>query len=159
MRLINSILILLICLVAFSGPSYADDFDVDVKVEEVNFGDFDSMSHTPIDATGSIKISFKGDDDDEGSGAIFRIKLDAGIYSGGIANFHPRKMSSYNDNTLNYNLYIDAACTKVWGDGTDDTYTHTHTSNDNATIFARIPPRQNVRVGRYSDRVTVTIEW
>jgi spore coat protein U-like protein len=89
-------------------------------------------------------------------GAIIVVQLGAG--SAGA--FSPRTMLRSGE-PLNYNLYLDAARTQVWGNGTSGTSTH---SNSNFALFpvvvpiyARIFAGQNVTVGSYSDTVVATI--
>ncbi len=82
------------------------------------------------------------------------VKLDPGRGSGG--NFTARKMDGAGNN-LNYNLYIDAAGTKIWGDGTGGTFAQPGGSN--LIIYGRIPPLQKVKPGAYSDSVIVIVEW
>jgi spore coat protein U-like protein len=63
---------------------------------------------------------------------------------------------------LNYNLFVNAGRSTVWGDGAPGTSTvflknvkKNHPAV--ATIYGRVPPGQNVSVGSYSDSLTVTI--
>jgi len=82
------------------------------------------------------------------------VKLDPGKHSGGL--FNPRKMLGEED-YLEYNLYVDAACTKIWGDGTGSTFIRT--GAESITVYGRVPPRQKVRPGAYGDSVTIIVEW
>ena len=85
------------------------------------------------------------------------------LSKGGSATFSPRTLNSGTD-TLNYNLYRDAARTTIWGDGTGSTASYTqvglpNNTAQNLTIYARIPAAQDVRAGTYTDSVTVTIDF
>jgi spore coat protein U-like protein len=64
---------------------------------------------------------------------------------------------------LRYNLFIDAARTIVWGNGTGGSSTLSRsvdrTSPWTASIYARVPQRQNVSVGSYSDNITLSIDF
>ncbi len=64
---------------------------------------------------------------------------------------------------LNYNLYLDAARTSIWGDGTGGTALFTVAIPSgkavNVTIFGRIPAGQDVAAGSYSDSIVVTIQF
>lgn len=75
-------------------------------------------------------------------------------------------------NTLNYNLFIDAANTQIWGDGTGVSVTNpanapTNTffgngTAQNYTIYGKIAsPAQNVPVGTYTDTggITITVNF
>ena len=72
------------------------------------------------------------------------------------------QQSSGND-ALSYNLYIDAARSTIWGDGTGGSSTQTinmtgsHPST--LSIYGRVPPLQDVSMGSYSDSVMVTINF
>ena len=67
-------------------------------------------------------------------------------------------------NTLTYNLYLNAAETQIWGDGTGGSVI------DNATITALLgtvtvtayglmPAAQDVSPGAYADTITVTVSY
>jgi spore coat protein U-like protein len=62
---------------------------------------------------------------------------------------------------LSYNLFVDAARNQVWGDGTvADGVTVRGVARGTPrelTVFGRVPPRQNVSAGTYSDAITVTV--
>ena len=66
---------------------------------------------------------------------------------------------------LSYNLFVDAARTAVWGDGTSGTTNYTRSNppangnNVNVTIFASIAAAQDVSAGSYSDSVSVVINF
>ncbi|WP_407809904.1 spore coat protein U domain-containing protein, partial [Staphylococcus aureus] len=63
---------------------------------------------------------------------------------------------------LNYNLYTDNARTIVWGDGTGGTSKVSTPLNGllsfsvSVPVYGRIPARQWVAAGPYSDSVVVT---
>jgi spore coat protein U-like protein len=82
---------------------------------------------------------------------------------GNSSTFFPRAMSKVGD-TLAYNLFLDAPCTTVWGDGTSGTSVYSAGPpadglNYIVTIYGRIPARQNVRGGHYSDSIVVAIDF
>ena len=114
----------------------------------------DPLVSSPLDTTGDINVTCD-------NGTSFTIKLNPGQNSGG--SFQPRSMiAPGNDKKLNYNLYKDSTRIQIWGDGTGSTYTQSGIGTgamQKITVFGRIPARQNVSVGSYSDMVTVTVEW
>ena len=66
--------------------------------------------------------------------------------------------------SLTYNLYRNAARTKIWGDGTGGTAVYSranppNNSNVNVTIYGRVPAGQDVSAGSYSDTVSATINF
>ena len=150
MRWIRGLLIVFLMTV----PEVAWGQSCSVKATQVNFGNYDSLKASPLDATGEVTVTCD-------SGVSYTIKLDQGQNSGG--SFQPRKMqSSVGGNTLSYNLYRDSSRNEVWGDGTSNTFVRLTVgtgANQSFTIYARIPPRQKIRAGPFNDTVTVTIEW
>jgi len=127
-----------------------------ITVTNVNFSGYDVFSPFPLNANGDIGVTFN-----QSSKHPYTVKLDAGQNSGG--SFNPRKMLlSGGGATLNYYLYLDAACTQIWGDGTGSTYTATGEQNritQHHTVYGEIPAGQNVSVGTYGDTITITVEW
>ena len=147
MKLISGLIIA--CFLIFSVETYGQEPEVTVKVFELDFGVYNYTKDIPTDAFTTIEITT---DDTR----TLVVKLGSGVNTGGVSNFHPRKMRSIDD-TLEYNLYTDTARTKVWGDGSNNTYTQTGQSE--LKVYGRIPPKQNVNIGIYTDNVTVTIVW
>ncbi len=122
------------------------------SVTGLDFGAYSSFDTSPSDATG--QFVFVCTDVQE----PVTIRL-----SSGTANsFTPRQMV-LGTARLNYNLYIDAARTQIWGDGTGGSSLRTVTPVNNAPtsldIFGRIPPRQFIPAGSYSDTITITIQF
>ncbi|MDD5365670.1 MAG: spore coat U domain-containing protein [Gallionellaceae bacterium] len=89
------------------------------------------------------------------------------LATGGGNSYSPRKMNS-GTNTLNYNLYTDAARTAVWGNGTGGSTIvsdaslltllgHVVRAYD---VYGRILPNQQAtRPGSYSDTILVTVTY
>lgn len=118
----------------------------------VSFGAYDVFSTIPVDITGSI--TFNCD-----AAASVSVVLSKGESS----TYNPRRMLSGIEQ-LNYNLYLDAAKSTIWGDGTGSTSIYSNPStpvnqNVTVTIYGSVPARQNAKVGSYSDTVTVTINY
>ena len=113
----------------------------------VSFGAYDPTVGNPLNATGSISVTCT-------PATMSVVRLDPGRNSGG--NFSQRKMQG-DGNYLTYNLYTDAACTKIWGDGTGNTFTQAGGSN--VIVYGKIPAIQKVTPGVYSDFVTIIVEW
>jgi spore coat protein U domain-containing protein, fimbrial subunit CupE1/2/3/6 len=121
----------------------------------INFGNYDVFSTIPADGSGAIQILC-----DQTQPHIV-ISIGPSQNSGG---FNPRKMKhSLLSDFLAYDLYSDAGRTVTWGDGTGGSSTTTQKAFKNTplviTIFGRIPAKQDVYVGSYSETVTVTITW
>lgn len=113
------------------------------------FGTYDPFSTIPTDVRGTIRYRCPRN-------WTIQILLDGGT----SASFAPRFMRSGAER-LGYNLYFDAACTQVWGDGSPGApgYTATAASGGNVTltVYGRVFPGQDVAAGAYSDVVTMTV--
>ena len=75
----------------------------------VAFGTYNPLPGTAADAAGHFTVTC---DLIVGLLSTYSVALS----KGGSGGYSPRKMSS-GTNTLNYNLYTDAARTTIWGDG------------------------------------------
>jgi spore coat protein U-like protein len=118
---------------------------------DLAFGAYDPLSAVPLDSTATIRYRCP-------PGQITRITLDAGA----SGSFAWRELRSGSE-VLRYNLYLDAARTAVWGDGTGGSssgpgQTSTTGGVTTAWVFARVPASQDVSAGVYSDLIRVTIE-
>jgi spore coat protein U domain-containing protein, fimbrial subunit CupE1/2/3/6 len=118
------------------------------------FGNYDIFSPSPLDTLGQI-IFRCGNNDHNVS-----ISLDRG----GEATFNPRRMLN-GTSSINYNLYLDAARTIIWGDGTNGTQNffvrnpQPNNRDISVPIYGRIPAGQGPSVGNYSNTLTVTINF
>ena len=125
-----------------------------VAATPVSFGTYDPFVATPLDTTGTITVTC---DKVQGQGPPVAISISASSNSG---VFIPRQMKhSSRPDVLNYNLYTKQNRTTVWGDGTGGTSVvdTKGTKQRKETIYATIPPRQNIPAGVYSDILTITI--
>jgi len=126
-----------------------------VSATGVNFGAYDVFVATPYDSTGTVTVSC-----DQAPPVDVTIAIGPSGTSGG---FNPRQMrSASSPDRLNYNLFVNAGRSTVWGDGAAGTSTVLlknvkKNRPEVVTIFGRIPPGQDVSVGSYSDSLTVTI--
>jgi spore coat protein U-like protein len=82
--------------------------------------------------------------------------------SPGHGSYQQRTMIGPKGEVLRYNLYVDAARRRVWGDGeAGGTATIAGKSDGrkavNYTIYGRMSDRQSVRSGRYRDSVKVSV--
>jgi len=114
-----------------------------VSTTPLNFGIY--WGTTTLVSTATVNVSCN-------LPATTKVQLDTGLNS---LNFITRKMAS-NQNTLNYNIYANAARSSVWGDGTAGTFSVT---GKNLTMYASVPAGQVPPPGTYNDTVVVTIIW
>ncbi|WP_044540890.1 spore coat U domain-containing protein [Bradyrhizobium sp. LTSP885] len=92
-----------------------------------------------------------------------------GLDSGANASGSQRRMLNGASNHINYNLYTDAARSAAWStttsassctNGTGTCVLGTGTgSNQNVTVYGRVPPQVAPAVGTYSDTVIATITF
>jgi spore coat protein U-like protein len=64
--------------------------------------------------------------------------------------------------TMDYNLYRDGSRTLIWGDGTGGSSIVTGMGagvTQDVTVYGRIYAGQNLVAGKYTDSITVTVEW
>jgi spore coat protein U-like protein len=118
----------------------------------VSFGAYNVFNTTPTDSTGSITYTCS---------SVFTITIH--LSRGSAPSYFPRQMRKGAE-SLPYNLYRDAARTSVWGDGTGGTsrYGPVFPPFDRpvtVTVYGRIPARQNVSAGSYTDTITATINF
>lgn len=125
-----------------SSPAYAE---CTMNVQSVIFGNYDVFDNTHLDGAGNVNVICD-------AASSYTISL-----SPGNGTFTNRVLLN-SQNELIYNLFVDAARTIVWGDGTGSSTTVSGTEADtNHTVYSRIPARQNVQVGNYQDSVTITL--
>lgn len=150
----TNLLWLVSCLLSpflYSLRAEAQTCSID-NIVGVNFGTYDVFNSNPTTSIGGITYQCTG-------AATVTIDL-----SRGSANsYTPRHMVKGSD-TLNYNLYLDSSYNTIWGDGTGGSsrygpVTPSSGTSINVPIFGSIPPRQNARVGSYTDTITVTVSF
>lgn len=118
-----------------------------VSTSGVAFGAYDPFAAQHLDSAGTISVSCDAP-------TAYTIAL-----STGSGSFALRTLLS-GAHQLGYNLYVDPARTIVWGDGSAST--STVPGNDSGavhTVYGRIPARQNVHIGSYSDSLVITVSF
>jgi spore coat protein U-like protein len=123
-----------------------------INASGVSFGAYETHATTSLDSTGAVTFRCTGVSPSD----VISIQLGRGDAD----TFLPRAMTC-RDSRLDYNLFLDAARTLVWGDGTSGTSAYTLHPIDgqlvSVSIFGRVPPRQNVLPGLYSDVIVLTV--
>lgn len=123
----------------------------------IAFGTYDPTSSAPSDTSGTVTVNCTGLVSLFGS-------VDIASSAGSSGNAAQRTLRQ-GTNTLNYNLYVNAARTIVFGDGSAGTQTITTPLNgllifgQSAFIYGRMPARQWGGAGSYSDTVVITISY
>lgn len=113
----------------------------------IAFGGYDPFVNQHVDSAANISVAC-----DEPT--AYSIAL-----STGNGSYETRMMTSGLHHLL-YNLYIDAALTTVWGDGSGQSTSISDTqSMANYTVYGRIPAGQNAHVGTYGDTIVITLTF
>lgn len=117
----------------------------------LDFGPYDPLAASPTDGTSTLSYQCP-------PGQKVRISLDPGS----SGSFGAREMRQGVE-ALQYNLYLDAARTVIWGDGTGGSavgpgVTTRSGGTTTAWVFGRIPAGQDAVAGAFSDTIRVTFE-
>jgi spore coat protein U-like protein len=126
-----------------------------VSATPLNFGSYTGVA--VLQSTSSVNVRCT-------NGAAYTLKLNAGN-----GTFAQRLLSDGGSNTLQYNLFSNAARTTIWGDGSASTAVVTGSgtglgipNQTSHTVYGELADstaNQNVPSGTYTDTITVTIEY
>lgn len=123
-----------------------------INTSGVSFGAYNPLDRTAVDSTGSVSFRCAGVQ------AADTIQIHLG--RGGASSTIPRSMQ-YRTARLEYNLYVNAQRSLVWGDGTGGTVLYSRRPPEGATVsvpvYGRVPAQQLVIAGPYTDLVVVTV--
>jgi len=126
-----------------------------IGVTPINFGTYDTFSSTPLDTAGTITVNCTGD--------VNKADVTLGV-SSTSGGFNPRRMRSGGNDLLDYNIYTNVTRTVIFGDGTGGTSDvrvnrkgKPEPWSEIVSMYARIPPGQDVAAGTYSDALTATV--
>ena len=129
-----------------------------ITTTNMAFGAFTGVADLVGTATVGVRCS---------KGTGFTVTLSPGTTAG--ATFAQRLLSDGGANTLQYNLFSDAAYTNIWGDGTasTDAYSATGTGLSvagqfNRTVYGKLPnnsTNQDAQVGSYSDTIVASVVY
>lgn len=119
------------------------------QVTTIDFGVYQVSSSVPLDSTGELVIEC-----DETTSVQIHLGR------GRSARQSPRELR-YRNRGLAYDIYLDAAHTRIWGDGTGGTRAYSGVVVAGRALripmFARIHPRQAVPAGSYRDRIVLSV--
>ena len=128
-------------------PAMTAHAECSLGVSDVVFGEYDVFAPNDSLITGSVGLSCDSETN-------VQVALSAGN-----GTFDARRMLN-GTHSLFYNLYLDAGRLSLWGDGSPGTNVlGLSGSGGNYTIYGRIPARQNVRSGLYSDTIVVSLTF
>jgi spore coat protein U-like protein len=150
----------LLCLLA-AGRASADECTggaagtVSVTATNLDFADYDARTAGPDENTFTVTAACSG-----GSGGAVLPPLQLAL-STGDGSFTQRHMEKGAD-TLNYQVFINAGLTQIWGDGSGATAIVTNaggTASQNFAGYGAINPGQWVSAGNYTDNITVMVSY
>ena len=136
-----------------AGAARGDSASCTISAVDVSFGTYNVFSASPLDSTGSVTYTC--------TDIRPSVRITINLSRGGAPTFNPRRMLKSGE-ALNYNLYMDAARTTIWGDATSGTSQYGPVKanpTDTLTIYGRIPAGQDVTAGSYTDTVVATINF
>jgi spore coat protein U-like protein len=133
------------------------DVTCTATVTGIAFGGYNPLASADDDSSGNIGVACTP----TSPGAVsYTIGISAG--SGSLTT---RQLVQGNQ-SLGYNLFLNATRVEIWGDGTagttmvSDSYTISQTVVSRTYgVYGRIPARQNKPAGSYADLVTVTVTY
>jgi len=122
-------------------------------VDSLSFGSYNPLDTNDSISQNNITINCRGK-------KSFTIKLS----TGNSGDFSQRKLNytlGLGLISLNYNIYLDSGYTSIWGDGTNNTsfYSNSIKGTDVITAYGKLPAKQNVIMGTYTDSIMVTLEF
>lgn len=124
-----------------------------VSTAGVAFGAYNPQAAAPRDGVGTITVDCDKNERD----------VEVTVSRGSSGSYAQRRMTS-GSAALAYNLYTSAARTQVLGNGSGGTGTFffdriRRRDVEQVTVYGRIPARQNVRAGTYTDTLIVTVSY
>jgi spore coat protein U-like protein len=138
--------VLLLCSALLATTS-ASGATCAIAAQGMVFGAYDVFNSQSLDGASGISVS-----------CDVAVAYTVAMSPGG-GSYALRAMT-YGPHVLNYNLFVDAARTAVWGDGSAGTSVASgNATSANHTVYGRIPARQNAYIGAYSDSIIVTVAY
>lgn len=139
-----------------SPLAHALGLSCSVSATNVSFGVYDPLAPSGLSSTGSVTATCI---------AVLATPITIALSTGSSGSYAARRMQS-GANSMNYNLYLDAAHSQIWGDGTGgsvvDNVTITPvlgTGQVTVTVYGLVAAAQDVSPGSYSDTITVTVSY
>ena len=149
--------LLLATLGALAAPAaHAQAFFCTAGTTGVAFGTYTPLTPVPLASTGSVTVQCF---------IVFgTASATIDLSTGASGSFMARTLTN-GTNTLQYNLYLNAAHTQVWGDGSGGslinmlTLTAGFNSTATATVYGAVYALQDPVPGGYADTITVTVNY
>jgi spore coat protein U-like protein len=148
--------IALAALAAFFCPAaHALALNCSVTASAVAFGTYTPLTTAP--STGTISITCLS--------VVGPSPATITLSTGASGTFAARTMAS-GGHTLTYNLYLDAAHSQIWGDGSGVSLKDTLNLNQGvlgstttATVYGLVPSQDPAPAASYTDTIIVTVSY
>ena len=119
----------------------------------VAFDKYDVFAGADLDFAGSVTLR-----------CLLSLSVTIDIGPGyGSYNARSMKHTTLVGPTLNYNVYVDAARTKIWGNASSGNFhfgpTLALVASVVIPIYGRIPARQDATAGDYADTLVITLNY
>jgi spore coat protein U-like protein len=143
-------------LALFCGPAQAIILGgCTASAGNVAFGAYDPLAPVALSSTATITVTCT---------LVITASPISIALSQGLSNSYAIRTMMSGTDTLNYNLYQDAAHTIIWGDGTggstlDNDKVTPGKPSVSATVYGLLPASQDVAAGNYLDTITVTVNY
>jgi spore coat protein U-like protein len=124
-----------------------------ISTNAVVFGAYNTVDATAVASTGKITYACAR----SAQAKTVVIWINKGAHA---PTNNPRQMAS-GSNRLNYNLYLDANHTAIWGDPNPNQYAFAPANGVTYEIpvYGLIPALQDLPNGVYADSLVVTLNW
>ena len=120
-----------------------------MNVQGMSFGNYATNSPDPLDTVSTLLYRCPN--------VTQPIRME--LSRGNSGSF--RRSMRVRNSVMEYNLYLDAGHSRIWGDGSSGTNVYMAGPTGNGTqkvsIFGRIPPGQKLRAGEYRDLLVLTL--
>ncbi len=147
--------VLVLCAAAVSpaGAPVTSSGVCSVALTPLAFGTYNPLGHHDLVTVAMLHYRCSGT----------HRRLIVALGAGDAGSFNVRRMG-HGNKAIRYNLYMDAAGTRVWGDGSNGTEAYIINNPSSASevslpLYGRIFPGQNAPAGDYSDHVSVVVEY
>lgn len=133
-----------------------------VTTESLNFGNYKPFDNSDLKTNANIYVSCVSDFNIKPNNNIAKRNVTVLLSTGYSGNYSNRQLVS-NGNILYYNLYTNNRRNKIWGNGTNNTYTVTKKIKDNQQktfkVHGAIPQSQSIPPGIYTDSIIAEISY
>jgi spore coat protein U-like protein len=127
-----------------------------VSFSGISFGAHDPSEARSVTQVGTVTLRCVQ------TGAAPALPVAIDLSAGNSGTYAVRQLRN-GTHKLRYNLYLDAACTQTWGNGTGSSGHYilfpSASGETTLTIYGQILPGQSSTAGSYSDSISVTVNY